>query len=364
MSRAFLIVSQKLNDKASMALSSFIHALYELDTYAVARLVIKDNKEPKIVLLTPHIEPDFECLYDVELPFAEDMRSYKFPPLNRVITVSGKEIKAHRTLPSDELVDAMSDYVDSMDLSNFGKDDDGEPTEYMPMDETYSPMLHRINQVIKHRAVFPEADAPSPAEILIRFSNPHPDLVDQSQSKLDRLVKAADVKKVPPKARGKGYYKKDTSKPLSNLDIGALLAQDSGRTRSKIDPKNAVAEFKQYLASADKIEDLHDACKQMNFIIFDWIRNSMGDLNYGRAVEAIRVMREEMNGLEEPAPFNDFFRELKKKVLGGELGGDRKEMWYRIRINKLTLIGKGECAGSEITEEESRQFMIPQLLER
>jgi ATP-dependent DNA helicase 2 subunit 2 len=43
-------------------------------------------------------------------------------------------------------------------------------------------------------------------------------------------------------------------------------------------------------------------------------------------------MREEMKELEEPAPFNDFFRERKKKVLGGELGGDRKEMWYSIRV--------------------------------
>jgi ATP-dependent DNA helicase 2 subunit 2 len=66
--------------------------------------------------------------------------------------------------------------------------------------------------------------------------------------------------------------------------------------------------------------------------------------------------------LEEPAPFNDFFRELKKKVLGGELGGDRKEMWYRIRVSKLTLLLKGECEGSEVTEEEARQFMIPQLI--
>jgi ATP-dependent DNA helicase 2 subunit 2 len=361
MSRANLIVSQKLNDKASMALSSFIHALYELESYAVARLVIKENKEPKLVLLTPHIEPDFECLYDVELPFAEDMRSYKFPPLDRVLTVSGKEVKVHRTLPSDKLLDAMSDYVDSMDLSTFGKDEEGEPTEYMPMDETYSPMLHRINQVIKHRAVYPEADAPPPFEILMRYSKPPSDLVEKSQSKLDRLIQAADVKKVPPKARGKRYYKKESSKPLSNLDVGALLAQDSGRTRRKIDPKNAVAEFKQFLAGADKIEDLHDACKQMKYIIFDWIRNSVGDLNYGRAVEAIRIMREEMNELEEPGPYNDFLRELKAKVLGGELGGDRKEMWYRIRISKLTLILKGECAGSEVTEEESKRFMIPQL---
>lgn len=360
MSRASLIVSQKLNDKASMALSSFIHALYELDSYAVARLVVKENKEPRIVLLTPHIEPDFECLYDVELPFAEDMRNYRFPPLDRVVTVSGKEIKVHRNLPNDELVDAMSAYVDQMDLSSFGRDDDGEPTEYMPPDETYSPMLHVLNRVIKHRAVFPDADPPPPYDVLLKYSQPPAELMDAAKPALARVIKAADVKKVPPKARGKRFSKKDTTKPLSDLDVGALLAQDPARQKKRIDPQNAVAEFKQALAAAASIEELHEACSQLKFIIFDWIRHSIGESGYGRAVEAIRVMREEMNELEEPQPYNSFLRELKQKVLGGELGGDRKEMWYRVRVNRLALIQKAECQASEVTAEEARQFMIPQ----
>ena len=75
--------------------------------------------------MAPHVEPDFECLYDVPLPFAEDIRSYQFPPLDRVITLSGQTLSKHRFLPSDELNDAMSNYVDAMDLSNYGIDEDG-----------------------------------------------------------------------------------------------------------------------------------------------------------------------------------------------------------------------------------------------
>lgn len=108
-----------------MALSSLIHALYELDSYAVARFVEKDGKDPKLILLAPSIEADYECLVDIELPFAEDVRHYRFPPLDRVVTVAGKNLIQHRNLPSDELMQAMSDYVDTMDLSTFGKDDEG-----------------------------------------------------------------------------------------------------------------------------------------------------------------------------------------------------------------------------------------------
>ena len=125
MSASNVIIAQKANSKAIMALSSIIHALFELDSYAIARLVPKDDKSPELLVLAPSIEIDHECLLDVQIPFAEDVRSYKFPPLDRVITVSGKILKDHRNLPSEELIATMSDYVDRMDLSVFGKDDDG-----------------------------------------------------------------------------------------------------------------------------------------------------------------------------------------------------------------------------------------------
>ena len=126
MSQSCVIVAQKGNSKAAMALSSFIHALYELQSYAIARLVTKDDKPPLLVLLAPSIESDgeWECLIDAQLPFAEDVRSYRFAPLDKVVTVSGKELKEHRNLPNDDLKKAMSTYVDSMDLTAYGVEEE------------------------------------------------------------------------------------------------------------------------------------------------------------------------------------------------------------------------------------------------
>jgi len=132
MGESCITVAEPTNDKARMALSSLIHSLHELESYAVARLVKPLNKDrcegkdPEILLLAPLIENDIEALIDVPLPFAEDVRVYRFPPLDRVITTSGAVLKTHRNLPSDDLVEAMSDYVDSMDLSNLSKDDEGQ----------------------------------------------------------------------------------------------------------------------------------------------------------------------------------------------------------------------------------------------
>ena len=125
MSTTHIIIGAKYNTKAIMALSSVIHALHELESFAVGRLVLKQNKAPLLVLLAPLIEPDYECLVDLQIPFAEDVRIYRFPPLDRVVTVSGKVIYEHRNLPNDTLKSAMSDYVDRMDLSTFGRDEEG-----------------------------------------------------------------------------------------------------------------------------------------------------------------------------------------------------------------------------------------------
>jgi ATP-dependent DNA helicase 2 subunit 2 len=117
--------ARRMDTKSELALSSLIWALLEIESLAVARLVTKDGKDPLLVVMMPVVEPDLECLYDVPLPFAEDVRSYQFPPLDRVMTVSGQTLTKHRFLPTDDLNQAMSNYVDAMDLSAYGIDDDG-----------------------------------------------------------------------------------------------------------------------------------------------------------------------------------------------------------------------------------------------
>jgi len=211
MSTANIIIAQKTNDKAILALSSFIHALFELDCYAVARLVTKEDKPPLVVLLAPSIEADYECLLEVQLPFAEDVRSYRFPPLDKVVTVSGKVVTEHRNLPNEDLLDAMSKYVDNMELIEH--DENGlvlptqplnirifakrhrEPVETLPLEDSFSPLLHRIDQAIRWRAIHPKDPIPPPSERLTKFSHPPEELQSRAKKYLDRLITAADVKK-------------------------------------------------------------------------------------------------------------------------------------------------------------------------
>ncbi|KAI1170732.1 Ku70/Ku80 N-terminal alpha/beta domain-containing protein [Nemania sp. FL0916] len=357
MGETCMTIAQKFNDAAALKLSSFIHSLHELESYAVARIVTKDGKEPALVLLAPHIEPDFECLYDVPLPFAEDVRSYPFPPLDKIVTVQGNTITDnHRNLPSHELQEAMNDYVDAMDISSWEKDDEGNRTmEYATVEDLFSPPLHRINQVIRHRATYPSEPIPPTPAILLKYASPPEDLVSKAKSDLEDLIEKASVKKVPPKAKGK-RDKSDKPKPISGLDIDALL-RHPGNTRAKISPDKAIPEFKQKVELADDQADIEDAIKQMRTIIQDMVTKSFGDQDYDRAIEHIGVMRETTIEYEYPDLFNSFIKDFKTRLLSGEFGGDRRELWWKIKQVRLGLIDENASEHSNVLTEEALAFL-------
>ncbi|ETN36282.1 uncharacterized protein HMPREF1541_08559 [Cyphellophora europaea CBS 101466] len=346
-----MLVPQKGNDKAAFALSSFTHALYELGSVAVARFVKKDMAEPAITLLSPLVEPDYECLIENTLPFAEDIRTYRFPPLDKVLTVSGKALKEHRNLPNDDLLQSMSDFVDSMSLI------EGEE-ELLPMDDTFSPVLHTIEGAIKYRAIHPDQALPPKPELFSNYSHQPTHLQEAAKPALDRLIKAADVKKVPPKVKGRKRYR-EAEKPLSGLDIGALFKKEN-RPRT-ISADNAIPEFKQQFENPDDEGKIRNAVKQMQSIVEKLVTDSFGDQNYAQAVEMLSVVREEMKELEFPEIWTELMDGIKKKLKEGRLGGDRREWWYRVRMARLGLIEETEAKSGEVypggaSKEEAQKF--------
>lgn len=189
---------------------------------------------------------------------------------------------------------------------------------------------------------------------------------------MEALIEAAEVKKgtaystsslflffvphansslqVPPKAKGKRG--RDPVKPMSGLDVDALLG---GESKGKVTLENAVPDFKNALNAATSVEEIEDASKQLGTIIRELITESFGDSKYDRAMECFGVLRDELINLEEPQLFNTFIKDLKKSLLSGALGGDRRDFWFKIRYSKLGLIDNLESESSEIKAEEAEQ---------
>ncbi|KAF7879394.1 hypothetical protein EAF04_000590 [Stromatinia cepivora] len=349
MGESCITIPQKTNEKARMALSSFVRALHELDSCAVARIVKKDGADPLIVILAPFIEPDLEGLIDVPLPFAEDVRSYRFAPLDKVFNSSGGLMEKHKNLPSKDLKAVMSSFVDSMDLSTAGKDEAGDLAEYMAIEDTYSPVLHRINQAIRRRAVKPDEGVPPPPDVLIKWSHPPTELVDKSSSQLTKLIETADVKKVP--ATTKAKRNREVVKPLSGLDVEALLGREK---RQKITVDNAIPEFKRALAGTDSTENVTKVTREMGDTVRTLLKRSTGNSTWAQAGEYLRTMRTELIDLIEPEVYNNFIEKFKKQLQNEDF--DRMFWFDVVRKDKLGLIHAGESGNTKRTEDEVRQF--------
>ena len=111
------------------------------------------------------------------------------------------------------------------------------------------------------------------------------------------------------------------------------------------------------MTNAEDISTIQDGAKQLGDIIESQVRGSFGDSKYGRAIEELTIMREELIEMEEPRLYNDFIRRFKEKLLKEQLGGDRRELWWAIRRAKLGLVEKRVAPQSDVMEEEAQDFL-------
>ena len=160
-----------------------------------------------------------------------------------------------------------------------------------------------------------------------------------------------DLNTVLPKLRGRRRNRHETA-PLSGLDVSALLA--TSRPTPKISSENPIPEFRQMLDTTEDPNGIQDAASQLAAVIEKHIKDSFGESEYGRVLAEMGVLRSEMIEMEEPGIWNSWLKELKSKLMSGELGNGRNELWWRIRKEGLGLVTKGESTVSVVADEEAK----------
>jgi ATP-dependent DNA helicase 2 subunit 2 len=109
------------------------------------------------------------------------------------------------------------------------------------------------------------------------------------------------------------------------------------------------------VGTAEDLASIEEAAKQMGGVIRSLVAHSLGDSGYGRALENLAVMREVLIDMEEPGLYNNFVSDMKKRLLAGELGGDRRDMFWEIRKAKLGLIDENTSEVSKVTVEDANE---------
>lgn len=279
-------------------------------------------------------------------------------------TVSGKVLDNHRFIPTKDMEKLVGDFVDQMDLMTADKDENGEPSEYVLVDETFSPVLHRIDQVVRWRAVHPDEDLPPVHEVLVKYEKPDSKLMEAAQQTLASLVEACGVKEVDAKVAGKKRGREQPI-PKSGLNVEELLAKSSTTAQAappkklKISSTNPIPDFKNKLRTTEDLEGLQETGGEMLKVLKELVKYSLADTNYGRVCEILKVMRVEYLEYDEPGVYNEALRSLKQSIMSEELDGDRTDCWREIRYNKLGLITTAESERVEVNDDEAKAVGTP-----
>lgn len=231
----------------------------------------------------------------------------------------------------------------------------------MPFEDTYNPAIHRINQAVRQRAIYPDQELTEPAPILTKYQYPPRSLVADAESALQKLISLADVKKVDERKKGRGKRTRDSGPaPLSGINIDALLKD---RKKTKITEINAIPEFKQMISPSEPDAvpgnaQLAEAMKQMGEVTREVIRkSSLGGTGYDIALRQISEMRTVAVNLEIHEPYNEFVTDLKEKISSGALG-ERKDFWFKFKRAGFGLISQEESEYSEVNDKQAEEVSI------
>ncbi|KAG1777312.1 SPOC like C-terminal domain-containing protein [Suillus placidus] len=187
-----------------VALSSIVQAMYEKGVLAIARLVSKDGMDPKMGVLEPRVDTNIDFLLWVQMPFADDVRKYTFACLEKLVSKNGESVTKHPYLPTEDQLEAMGKFIDTMDIMDSGeKDDEGEPIPWYDTRQSYNPAIHRTKQALFHSAVVNDITSnplPPPHPELLKYINPPKWALKASKDAIAECKAVFKVKEVPKKA--------------------------------------------------------------------------------------------------------------------------------------------------------------------
>ncbi|KDN39318.1 SPOC domain-like protein [Tilletiaria anomala UBC 951] len=374
---SFVFADQKAGPKPQLQLSALVKGLYERDQYALARYVARKDLAPRLVFLWPECTPEWECLLMVNAAtrrsvdaaddrsrgvlrqacFNDDVRRYTFPPLDRAKTEDGEWVHDHPSIPNAEQLHLFDRFTDATDLMQ--EDEDGEPIAWYDPYDSFSFNVQRVNEVLAHKATFPDRPAPPPHPALTRYMHP-PDFVrERCDALLDDLKGAFDVRPAwhqkasrtrendDPGAQAAAAKRAREATP-SDLEEDAVKPLPTLEEHGPFHLADPVADFQNKLA-AEPVCDVGLLLLRMQHTITHLLRQPLASREYAKVAQCIEAARRESIEQGESVRWNLFIRALKHELRTGHDGAPpQKEFWNEHIAGQLRL-------GLVTTEEDINQ---------
>lgn len=123
-----------------------------------------------------------------------------------------------------------------------------------------------------------------------------------------------------------------------------------------VDP---VGDFRTMISQRDE-DRFDEAAKQLRERILQLVLDSFRDQFYAKALECVKVLREEAIKAGESVMFNTFLQELKEKIINQR----GHEFWLLLLKEEVTLISQSEAPDCNITDTKAKEFLEGGITEK
>jgi len=345
--------AQPEDEHAAVAFSALCHALEEKNKVAIVRYVSRGNTDPKVGFLAPHIKSNYESLMFIALPYREDIRQYSFPSLE------GGKIKQ----PSTEQIQVVDSLIDSMGLVNtITVDDEEETEELFKPKNILNPITQRQCQCIQSRALNPdEVKIPEVEEYITRSLQTVAEMKTRSEGVINKIMEnfpleLVDLKKSKTAAN---MFGEAADEPVAKKTKGddetdnfsfASLSRNQITEVGIVDPVN---DFKLLIEGADDHKFLQ-VCNQLGKAVLRLIMDSFLDQYYAKALECLRILREESKKRKLSKEINGTLVEVKEQTNGKR----RNDFWEQLSKENICPLSRDEVADSNFTTDDINTFYL------
>ncbi|NWX46881.1 XRCC5 protein, partial [Steatornis caripensis] len=303
------VFAAKDDENAAVAFSALVNALDELKVVAIVRYAYDRRCNPQIGVAFPCIKDAYECLIYVQLPYVEDLRQYIFSSLKN----------NKKCIPTADQLSAVDSLIDSMNL--VYEDDDGETfKDLLKPSKIPNPHFQRFYQCLQHKAFHPNEPLPPIEQHLLEMLEMPHVVKERCQASLEKVKALFPLKEVGKKKEEKtaqDIFKDNedgpnAKKPKIEDEEGSfsIIKLAEGNVTS-VGSVNPTEDFQ--ILVRQKNANFKDVSQQLTNRIDQFLVNK-GSQYYMKAINCIRVFREEAIKLLKAQCFNDFLQALKSKV--------------------------------------------------
>lgn len=342
------------DDKNILGFNSIVDGMLETEKVGIVRYTMRSNTAPKLAAIFPHkSKKGFRCLYLSQLPTAEDIRDYQFSKLKP----ANEEEK--------ELLDRL---VDKMDLMHFNRVGEfGPGYEVLKPSETFNPVIQQIDRHLIARGVYGQNGILQPTQDMMDELTPEQvthKQVEDVAAQIRQLfgLEEHDIQRVT--ARARIFWQQLLRDQRDQEQIRVSEVEQAQAQKLKLNPDKD-DDFIQDISMVHPVSDFnemrknkkHDlmesAMQKMAAIIERLIQESIRGSYYEKALSCLIELRKGCLEEDEFGFFNDFLRRLRDRYRDGP----HRHFWNLIIRKGITLISSSENRRSDVTDEESIQFL-------